>query len=166
MILIFRLNLEIIKDLGKKYLWNKPNMCPSCRGNRLWGHGFVLRYFQGFHLGLWMKKWRCPDCGAVHTGRPYDYPPGFQHSENTIYNAIRNKLSQKSYLKEISYQTQQYWHKALSFQSRLNNNWIDIEKFFTQYIMNGQLMITFRLKYRVIPCSSDPPHLLFAVKVR
>ena len=65
-LLMCRIDLEKIQGLGKQFPWKNPKNCPCCSASRLWGHGYVLRYFVGVALGLWMKRWRCPDCGAVH----------------------------------------------------------------------------------------------------
>ncbi len=79
-ILICRMDLEIIQAFGKHFKWKNPGICPNCIGARLWGHGFVLRYFAGFVCGLWMKRWRCPDCGSVHTVRPEEFSPCCKYS--------------------------------------------------------------------------------------
>jgi hypothetical protein len=31
---------------------------------------YVRPYFDGSPEALWLKRWRCPDCGAVHRYRP------------------------------------------------------------------------------------------------
>jgi hypothetical protein len=43
---------------------------PSMRGPRLWGHGHVPRYLDALVEPVWVKRWRCPVCRAVHTLRP------------------------------------------------------------------------------------------------
>lgn len=113
-----------------------------------------------------MKRWRCPDCGAVHTARPEEYVPGFQFPRNMIFASVGRKLQGKTFLKGIHRQTQQYWLKALLFQSRLLENWTDLFKFFHTMVKTGQKPLTFRLNYRVIPSMNDPPYLDFAVTTR
>jgi len=39
----------------------------------LWGHGYVERYFGELSERIPLKRWRCPDCCAVHTVRPDNY---------------------------------------------------------------------------------------------
>lgn len=132
----------------------------------MWGHGYVLRFFHGYHEGIWMKRWRCPECGAVHTARPSEYAAGFQYRIETIYESITRKLTKDSYLTYIPYQIQQYWFKALRFQSAILNSWIDIHSFFKNSIKNNEYKVTFRLNCKIVSCRGDPPHLLFAVKIR
>ncbi len=50
-----------------------PLRCPRCGSARLWGHGFAARYFEGFGKCLWVKRFRCSDCFAVHTCRPLGF---------------------------------------------------------------------------------------------
>ena len=62
--------LKEIFELGKDYPWKLPATCPRCDHYRLWGHGFVGRYFDGFTSCLYLKCGRCPACGCVVTLRP------------------------------------------------------------------------------------------------
>jgi hypothetical protein len=112
LLLIIRIVLEEVQALGKEFSWEKPENCPSCHGIRLWGHGFVLRYFFGFPQGLWLKRYRCPDCRAVHTARPAEYSPGFYYPWITIQASLDQKLKGGIYQKDITRQCQQYWQKA------------------------------------------------------
>ncbi len=113
-----------------------------------------------------MKRWRCPECSAVHTARPSEYAPGFQYTKETIYESITRKLSVGSYLTNISYQIQQYWFKALRFQSAMLNSWNDLHTFLNTSLINNHYKVTFRLNNKIVSCSGDPPHLLFAVKTK
>ena len=166
LLLLFRIDLQKIQELGKKYPWEKPKVCPSCKSIRLWGHGFVLRYFQECTLGIWMKRWRCPDCGAVHTSRPCEYPLGFQYPKKSINRSLLTKLGGNPFVLDIPRQNQQYWMKAFKFQSKLGENWLSPLKYFMTFIKSGQKQVTFRLKYRRIYHESDPPYLPFAVTAR
>jgi hypothetical protein len=88
--------LEKLQELGKQFCWKKPDSCPECGSMRLWGHGFVLRQFVGFAQGLWMKRYRCPDCHAVHTCRPEQFLPGMQYPIQTQKSSLEAKLSRKA----------------------------------------------------------------------
>jgi len=150
--------------MKKKYCWHSPRKCPSCRNNVIWGHGYVLRYFQGYSVGLWMKRWRCPSCRAVHTARPIEYPPGFQYKQGTIYNSIFRKLDNRSYSQDIPYQNQQYWIKALRFQGLRLSNFTDLKTFFLDSLNSNEYKVTFRLNLKLILYRGEPPNLIFAVK--
>ena len=64
-----------------------------------------------------------PNCGAVHTLRPIEYPPGFQYPWERIRNSIIGKSSGQIFDKSIPWQNQQYWLKAYLFQKRRHRNW-------------------------------------------
>jgi hypothetical protein len=110
-----------------------------------------------------MKRWRCPDCGAVHTARPCEYPAGFQYPDKIINRSLLTKLKGNPFVLDIPRQNQQYWMKAFKFQSQQLANWLSPLQYFKTFIESDQKQITFRLKYRNIPYGSDPPYLPFAV---
>ena len=166
LLLIIRVKLQEIQLLGKRFLWKKPSSCPRCGRRRLWGHGFVMRYFHGYSEGLWMKRWRCPDCRAVHTSRPSEYPAGSQYSHVIRFESLRRKTSGGSFLTSISRQAQQYWRKAFDFQRCLEENWKTQQAFFQESIITRQKPISFRLTHRERSSGLDPPYLDFAVTTR
>ncbi len=68
----------VLKDifaLGKDFPWERPSSCPRCGHYRLWGHGYVPRYFRGFSSCLYLKCFRCPSCCCVLTLRPDSHYP-------------------------------------------------------------------------------------------
>jgi hypothetical protein len=106
--------------LGKLYPWPRPERCPRCGGRRLWGHGFVLRYFDGIPEPLWIKRWRCPDCGGVHTCRPDSHWRRFLAPITVIMASLVGKLSGLPWLKVENRQRQQYWFHGFRIQSRFD----------------------------------------------
>lgn len=122
-------DVKRLVEEGKDFCWPRPAQCPRCKGRRLWGHGYVRRYFEGFIQGVWIKRYRCPDCRAVHTLRPQEYYRGFHYSGLTILFSLLNKIVEGRWLKCFSYQVQQYWYKGFCFQAcrRSNRKAPDIE---------------------------------------
>ncbi len=110
-----------------------------------------------------MKRWRCPDCGAVHTARPCEYPAGFQYPKKIINRSLLTKLGGNPFVLDIPRQNQQYWMKAFKFQSKLGENWLSPLEYFTTFIKSGQKQVIIRLKNRKIYHDSDPTYLPFAV---
>jgi hypothetical protein len=102
---------------GKLFPWPRPGWCPRCGGARLWGHGFVFRFFDGCAAALPMKRWRCPDCGAVHTCRPADYWRRFLASIETITASLTAKIAGGQWRTEVSRQRQQGWYRGFRIQS-------------------------------------------------
>jgi hypothetical protein len=156
-------NLNQIQLLGKRFWWKKLDICPNCQSRRVWGHGFTLRYFQGFSEGLWIKRWRCPDCSGVHTARPHEYPVGSQYPIRTRLESVLARIEGRRFFRTVPRQTQQYWWKAFKFQSRQHENWPSLNDFYDEQITSGIKPISFRLKYRAIPSCNGPPYLNLAV---
>lgn len=109
-----------IISLGKLFPWPRPRRCPRCGGTRVWGHGYVLRYFDDYAGAVWMKRWRCPECGAVHTCRPSAYWRRFIAPVKSIIASLSAKLSLHHWPAGPSRQRQQYWHRGYLIQSRVD----------------------------------------------
>jgi hypothetical protein len=73
----------------------------------------VLAYFDGFHDGLWLKRYRCPVCGAVIRLRPKGFFPRFQALIATIRSSIILKQSKNRWLAGVGRTRQLHWIKAL-----------------------------------------------------
>ena len=116
LVLHFRVEVKRLAEEGKLYPWPRPERCPRCRGRRVWVHGYVPRYFEGFPRPLWTVKYRCRDCLAVHTLRPSGFWPKFRYSIRTILQALRHKIVHGRWLETLSRQLQQYWYRGLRFQ--------------------------------------------------
>jgi transposase-like protein len=112
LILYFAVDVKRLYELGKGYPWQKPARCPVCRSDRLWGHGFVRRYFEPFEQPVWIKRYRCPDCGAVHTMRPDTYLEGLRYPLAVILLCLCIKTCSNRFA-GLTYQLQQAWWKAL-----------------------------------------------------
>ena len=53
MVIFFPVILKQLFHLGRFFPWPKPERCPRCGSHRLWGHGFVAAYFDGFDQGAY-----------------------------------------------------------------------------------------------------------------
>ena len=125
LIIYFAVRVKSLFECGKNYPWQAPDKCPGCRGRRLWGHGFAQRCFSGFIQKLWVKKYRCPDCGRVHTLRPDTHWSRLQTSRYNILKSLLFKIIYGRWNRRLPRQSQQYWFSGLIFQSsRLVNTLI------------------------------------------
>lgn len=120
MMKLFRMKLD--------YPWSRPLRCPHCNSTRLWGHGFVSRYFDGFNDPLVLKRYRCRDCHTVLQFRPKGYFRRFQASIETIEKCIQSFLQHKKYLPGISRQRQRHWIRGLQMKAaayaKRSGNWL------------------------------------------
>lgn len=62
--------LNEIAALGRAYAWPRPEPCLGCGRFKVWGHGFVERYFEELDGPVPLRCYRCPGCGCVVTPRP------------------------------------------------------------------------------------------------
>ena len=108
----------IIKEIlakGSDFPWIKPRACPSpsCGGTRLWGHGFVTAFFDGFTAPIPLKRYRCPDCGCVIRMRPEGYPSRFQAPIQEIRHNLFQRLRTGKWPRGPSRPRLRHWLRAL-----------------------------------------------------
>jgi len=84
---------------------------------RLWGHGYVARYFDDAVVPLWVKRWRCVQCGAVHTLRPCTHWRRFWVPITLICMCLKAKSEGQRWQAGLSRQRQQYWWRGYRLQS-------------------------------------------------
>ena len=113
--LIFLVGAKIkeIFALGRDYPWPRPELCPRCHERAVWGHGFVLAYFDGFDQGVLLRRYRCPGCGCVIRLRPEGYFSRFQASIATIRFALSHRLRRGRWPPHLSRSRQGHWLRAL-----------------------------------------------------
>ena len=113
MIISVRANLNEIFEQGRKFKWVRPCNCPRCGSVRLWGHGFVLAYFDGFFQGLLLRRFRCPDCHCIIRMKPRNYLPCFHAGIAKIRIGLSRRLYSGNWLKDLSGSRQRHWMTAL-----------------------------------------------------
>ena len=123
MILFIDVDLKEVNLLGRKFLWQKPEMCPRCLQSHVWGHGFTGTFFDGFLNALLMRRFRCPACGCVIKCRPKSHFTRIQ----TAIQAIRSYLAERIETGRWpgSRERGRHWLRALKRQTlaRLGLTW-------------------------------------------
>jgi len=114
MVIFFKVRLKDLFLLGKKYPYPKLDCCPKCGSARLWGHGYVPAYFDGYKHPLWLKRYRCPDKGCIIRLRPEGYFKRFQASIAVIRSSIAAKMGKNKWLAGIERNRQRHWFNALN----------------------------------------------------
>jgi hypothetical protein len=148
-------------SLGRSYPWPRPPCCPRCTGRRLWGHGYVERYFDGLSERVAVKRWRCVDCGAVHTMRPATHWRGFWATIELVLLSLNQKLSGGRWLSNVSRQRQQYWWHGFQRQRHLLGGTTGLEELLAQ----GVIVATHSLRFRCLTPLRYDPHRMFAATV-
>ena len=113
-LLLLQVDVDVKKvfDQGKLFPWPRPPSCPRCHG-RIWGHGFVEAYFDGFAKALLLRRYRCPDCHLILRLRPRDYWPRFQASIPAILQSLTHRLTFHRWPSFLSRQRQGHWLRSL-----------------------------------------------------
>ena len=101
------INLESLSAQGKNYKWKRPRCLTGCK--KVWGHGYVLRFFTHLRDGVYLKRWRCPDCGIVILMLPTGYWKGYQSSIETIFSSLKTRIQKYRWPSNISRQRGGHW---------------------------------------------------------
>ena len=125
MIISFPVILKDLFALGRGYPWTKPDRCPCCNGCRLWGHGFVSAFFDGYDQPFWLKRYCCPDCGCVIKLRPDGYFKRFQAPVTTIRSSVVSKAQTGKWIPTVGKTRQCHWFRALRrrIKAYLTDTW-------------------------------------------
>jgi hypothetical protein len=113
LILFVAAKIKEILARGKGYPWPRPEYCPRCRLSGVWGHGFVLAYFDGLSEGLWLRRYRCPLCGCLLRLRPDGYLSRFQANVESIRSSLSHRLEKGRWPPCLSRSRQGHWMRAL-----------------------------------------------------
>ena len=158
LILYVSVNLSRLVSVGKQYPWPRLRTCPCCGCRRVWSHGWVARYFDSVPEAVWVKRWRCPDCGAVHTARPSTHWRGFWATRKTILRCLRQRLAGGPSVAGINRQRQQYWMRGLRIQRARVSVVVGLQELLTGPILAATHSLT---HYEIQPFS-EGLHRIFA----
>jgi hypothetical protein len=154
--------------MGRTYPWPRPRKSPCCGGVRLWRHGFVARYFDDYPNALLMLRYRCPDCGAVHTLRPADYDRRFRAPWLSIFRVLLIKILINRWSFEFSKERQRYWMNGFGLHASRRGNVAGIIDHLkalgelTTHVVLGTHSTRF---YEMRPLR-DPPHRIFRLTIQ
>ncbi len=106
-----------------------------------------------------MKRWRCPECHAVHTLRPETHWRRFWAPWALIVLCLRGKLEGKHWGEGFARQRQQYWWQGFRIQSHLEGT----QRALDALLPEGVIVATHSLSDRAIIPWPQPAHLRLAV---
>jgi hypothetical protein len=98
---------EELQRLGRDFKWKVP-ACP-CGSEKVWGHGFIYRYFENFPHPLPLRRYRCPQCGTVFCLRPVEYFRRKLTPPRKIAQVLRHRLLTGRWPKFIPRQRAGHW---------------------------------------------------------
>ena len=159
MILAVCVSLNEILEKERDFPWPRPEGCPKCGGERIWFHGFVLAFFDGFTIGLWLRRFRCPDCKGVHRMRPSGYFKQFQASVASIHLSIVRRLETGRWPLGLSRSRQGHWLRALKEKALafLGLDWLDrLVEAFERLIDMGEIPASRSFKVKFLAGETYP----------
>jgi hypothetical protein len=112
LVLFYDVDIKDLVRLNREYPWERPPYCPCCRGG-LWWHGFVPAYFSLSPDAVFLRRLRCPQCGAVHRLRPRTHWRRFQTPIQTIREAIAHRVKTHRWRADLSHEGQRQWWRRL-----------------------------------------------------
>lgn len=118
MILIYKITLQKLTEDGKNHKW-PACPCEKCHRN-MWGHGYVARYLSNIPQQLFLKRYRCPDCGKVMTARPEGFWPFIRTSISTIYQMLHFKISNGRWPIHFSRQRGGHWLRRFVIHTKMS----------------------------------------------
>lgn len=126
MISAIPVKLKEVFEQGKSYVWQRPKLCPHCRQSHVWGHGFVLAFFDGFLKGIYLRRWRCPECGCIIRMKPAGYFNRFWTSAEVIRQDLSHRIKTGKWPRGHADSRRRHWMKALmqNIQLYLGNQFI------------------------------------------
>ena len=145
MVIFSAIKLKELFEKKRDYPWQKPQSCPCCNSNRLWGPGFADAIFDGYNQPLLLKLYRCPECSCVIRLRPEGYFKRFQAPVETIRSSIVCKSTKNRWLAGISRSRQCHWFGALEKKIRayLTDTWSQgIVAGFDYFLQRNQLPVS------------------------
>lgn len=111
MIVVLNATIQEVANLGESFKWPSCQ-CEKC-SRKMWGHGFVGRYFEGISDLVRIKRLICPDCGVVVTFRPQQFYSRFRSSIIEIFEALNTRLETGFWPDGFKRQRGWYWIKKL-----------------------------------------------------
>ena len=105
--------IKEIFRIGRAYEFPRPPNClkEGCGSSRIWKHGFVYAYFEGYDTALCLRRYICADCGCVYTIRPFGYWPRHHVPVRIIFNSLCHRVKHG------------VWDKGL-FTRQRQGNWM------------------------------------------
>jgi hypothetical protein len=123
----------------------------------------VQRFFDGVADAVWLKRWQCTHCHAVHTMRPSSHWRGFWAPWRLILQSLLGKVHGGPWLPRVSRQRQQYWWRGFAQQAARQRLEAPCPAVLRQMLWQRVILATHSLKYVEVRPLEHPPYRIFAV---
>lgn len=116
MLLFFMGTIKELFERGRDYVFPRPSRClkEGCGSGRIWSHGYVDAYFEGYAAAFSMKRYICAECGCVYRLRPLGYWPRHHVPARFILGSLCHRIRQGVWGDRVmSRQRQGHWLRSL-----------------------------------------------------
>ena len=93
---------------------------------------------------MWVKRWRCPECRAVHTLRPDTHWRRFWAPLALIVASLQGKLEGHAWGPDFPRQRQQYWWQGFLRQRRMEGKPRELDALLREHIIAATHSLTDR----------------------
>ncbi len=119
LILFVEVCVKRLVEQGRKYHWQRPERCPKCQSVGVWGHGYVSAYFdEAGSQAVFLKRYRCSQCGVVIRLRPAGYWRRIQASIAVVRQCVVDRLEKGRWPPRCNSARGRHWLRALKRQVR------------------------------------------------
>lgn len=120
LILFVEVCVKTLIEQGRKYRWQRPERCPKCKSaGGVWGHGYVSAYFdEAGSQSVFLKRYRCSQCGVVIRLRPAGYWRRIQASIAVVRQCVVDRLEKGRWPPGCNSARGRHWLRALKRQVR------------------------------------------------
>lgn len=118
MIIAVAVTLKEIFQKAKNHPWTRPSECPRCAGARLWGHGYIPAWFDECEGLVYLRRYRCPECGCVVQLKPQGYFDRFHCLATTIRERISHRIKTNHWWGGLSRSRQGHWLRGIKRKAK------------------------------------------------
>ena len=119
MIVLTKYNVKDVAAQGKGFNWCRLKCCKKCK-SKVWGHGFVYRFFNGIINAVPIKRWICSSCGTVYVCVPVNYWTRYQESISKIFKFLIYRVTHHKWPPETTRQRGGHWMNKLINNAKIN----------------------------------------------
>jgi len=116
--------IKEIFERGRGYQFPRPEHClkEGCGRDRIWGHGYVGIWYYGYESLVYLRRYRCADCGCVYTIRPAECWPRHRTPIMIIMKRISHRICEGVWdiSRGLTRQAQGNWLRALKKNIKLH----------------------------------------------